>query len=350
VKKKLLITISFIAAILLMCGTLVIVVDPFFHFHGPLEGLEYPLKDERYINDGIQRHYEYEVMITGTSMSQNMRLSLVESLTGKEAVKTCYSSASFFELSRSMLRAIGYNPNLREIISSLDPSMMQTSPTEVSYEGIPDYLYDNNIFNDINYIFNKDVILKTIAVLNYTRSGQTTTNLDDYGRYDIYHSFGKESILQTFTRAEKAENSEDVSTMGNDYTAKATENVFENYITLARENPDVTFKFFIPPYSVYYWDNLDRKGTLYSTIEVEEHVVSLLLREPNIEVYAFDDLYDITNNPDKYMDMLHYDGDTADIILESILMGEHRLLPGEVSSYFEAVRNHYKDINFDEFF
>ena len=42
-------------AALLLAGGATIVIDPFFHYHKALDGVEYPLVDgmERYLNDGI---------------------------------------------------------------------------------------------------------------------------------------------------------------------------------------------------------------------------------------------------------------------------------------------------------
>ena len=48
-----------------------------------------------------------------------------------------------------------------------------------------------------NYILNKEVLPKTIAVLNYTRAGNTTPSWDQYGRWHDYKSFGAEHILAT---------------------------------------------------------------------------------------------------------------------------------------------------------
>ena len=71
--------------VLLMCvgtiiigGLLIVVVDPFFHYHAPLESLEYPLirDNERYQNDGILRHFTYDTIITGTSMTENFETSV----------------------------------------------------------------------------------------------------------------------------------------------------------------------------------------------------------------------------------------------------------------------------------
>ena len=66
------VVISGLLILLSLAGGMVYVIDPYLHYHKPLESLQYPLKDERYINDGIARNYEYEAMITGTSMTQNL--------------------------------------------------------------------------------------------------------------------------------------------------------------------------------------------------------------------------------------------------------------------------------------
>ena len=62
--------------LLIIIGAATAVIDPFLHYHLPLKGLEYPLLDERYQNDGIARHFSYDAIITGTSMTQNFKPSL----------------------------------------------------------------------------------------------------------------------------------------------------------------------------------------------------------------------------------------------------------------------------------
>ncbi|WP_302612487.1 penicillin-binding transpeptidase domain-containing protein [uncultured Muribaculum sp.] len=64
-----------------------IFVDPFLHYHGGQDFLEYPLKDERYQNDGIVRHYDYDSIITGTSMSQNFNCSEFDELWEAKSIK-----------------------------------------------------------------------------------------------------------------------------------------------------------------------------------------------------------------------------------------------------------------------
>ena len=68
-KKCILALIGSIVLFFVLC----FVFDPYFHFHKPFSFVRYRLYDERYTNDGISRHFDYNAMITGTSMAQNFK-------------------------------------------------------------------------------------------------------------------------------------------------------------------------------------------------------------------------------------------------------------------------------------
>ena len=63
-KVIILLTVSFL---ILIAGS-VLIIDPYFHYHKPLKFLSYYLnnQEQRYINDGIGRYFEYDSIITGT--------------------------------------------------------------------------------------------------------------------------------------------------------------------------------------------------------------------------------------------------------------------------------------------
>lgn len=52
-KKTLLIVILIVYSTLFIIGLFNFIIDPFFHFRAPNNGLTYPLESERYINYGI---------------------------------------------------------------------------------------------------------------------------------------------------------------------------------------------------------------------------------------------------------------------------------------------------------
>ena len=143
------IVIAGTVGILAIIAVITIIIDPFFHYHKPLENLEYPMLYERYQNDGIARWYSYDAMITGTSMTQNFKASEFDRLMGVTSVKTSYHGATFSELSSNIERALEYNDDLKIVLCSLDGNMLNMQASETQYEGIPLYLCDNNIFNDV---------------------------------------------------------------------------------------------------------------------------------------------------------------------------------------------------------
>ena len=70
-KKWFIGTLIGIVSILLLLVAMVCVIDPYFHYHASIEGVSYRLGNQRYINDGIARHYDYDAIIIGTSMTEN---------------------------------------------------------------------------------------------------------------------------------------------------------------------------------------------------------------------------------------------------------------------------------------
>lgn len=332
------IVLALTIGILVVIALIQIIIDPFLHYHDCLKGLQYPLRDERFINDGLQRHREYEILVIGTSMSQNFNPSLFDSLWGMKTIKTAYSGASFHELGENMGNAVSHNPDLKYIVCSLDPNMIMEQADADAYEGIPYYLYDSNPFNDVNYLFNKDVLIKSIAVLNYTRSGQKTPDMDLYGRFDIYMPTGEAAVLNSYVRLPKQDLSMPFSQDDKDVVYA---NVVNNFVSLARKNPDVKFVFYVPPYSYCYWDAMVRTKQMDYSIEVIKYAVSLLLDEKNVEVYSFLQWDDVTTNLDYYSDNLHYNGEICDRITESIFNGEGRLNTDNLDEYFAQIEDLY---------
>ena len=327
-----------VAGILGLVALANFIIDPYLHYRKPEGGLEYPLKDERYINDGIARNFEYEAMITGTSMTQNFKASQMENLWQVPVIKTCYSGATFHEVNTSIRRALAYNPDLKYVLCSLDGSRTRNNAYKDSYEGYPEYLYDKNPFNDVNYLLNKEVVTKTVAVLNYTRAGNKTTTMDDYGRWSQYQVFGKEAVESNLVPPQAAQ--ED-SFLTQEEEEKVRENITVNYLKTALEYPSVTFYFFLPPYSHYYWENLVKSGKLELQLRAEELAVSLLLEADNVRIHGFDDKTEITGNLDNYMDILHYGEWVNEDIMNWIYQEEGRLTKENYRSYFDNIRQLY---------
>jgi len=336
-KWNLLVILSTLLILAVVAGV-TMVIDPFLHFHGPLTGLEYPLKDERYLNDGIARHYDYEAVITGTSMTQNFKTSEFEALWGVPAIKVAYSGASYHELNESIRRVFAYNPDVQYVLCSMDGNKLIYPAKADEYEGYPDYLYDQNPFNDVSYLLNKEVVPKTIAVLNFTRAGNRTPSMDEYGSWGPYKAYGKEAVLGSFTLMEETE--EEV-VLSEEEIQMTKENVTLNFLQTALEHPKTDFYLFFPPYSVYYWDALVRTKQINAQLEAEKIAVELLLEAENIHIFAYADRIDITAEADNYTDTLHYGEWINSEILKWIHAGEGELTKENYEEYFLRVKEIY---------
>lgn len=193
---------------------------------------------------------------------------------------------------------------------------------------------------------NKEVALKIIAVLNYTRSGQKTTTMDEYGSWSQYKSFGKESVLASFNLIEEREEEwklteEDIE--------QIQENVYQNFVKLAEQYPDTNFYLFFPPYSICYWEALVRTKQLNAQLEAQKMSVEMLLAADNVKVFDFSYRIDITENLNNYTDTLHYGEWINTKILQMMAEGEGLLTRDNLEEYYNILREMYSTYDYSSY-
>ncbi len=324
----------------------VFIIDPFFHFHKPLPGLSYSLYDDRYQNDGILKHFDYDVILSGSSETQNIRTSEIDTLFGVHSVKASYAGGSFYEINNLINTGIEYNANIKAVIRSFDPSMLIQDKDDY-FDGNPDYLYDRNPFNDYKYVFNKEVIIRASYSLFQTLRGTPPTSFDEYTSFYNLYSFGKESVLSSYERVPL---SDDVYPLSDADRITIYDNINQNIVSLALAHPEIDFYYFIPPYSVCVWDAAKRLGQLDQCIDSIIYAYELVMDCPNIKVFSFDDLTDIATNLDLYMDTLHYNEDVCSFILKSMSENNYLLTKDNYLKRYEYVRNFYSNYDYDSIF
>ncbi|MGN1181351.1 MAG: hypothetical protein ACI4SD_09055 [Suilimivivens sp.] len=346
-KKWFLKCITILLAMLFLIALITIIVDPYFHYHKPLSFLSYRLYEERYTNDGIIRHFDYDAVITGTSMSQNFKVSEMNELFGTNAVKTSFSGAGYQEISQNLERALSRNEDLDTVLWALDYNGLLRPYDWVQYDNYPTYLYDNNPFNDVAYLFNKSIFYHGVMNnLFMTLAGSESTSMDEYSSWE--KETGLQAILYSYDR-----NSVDISDFrdfGEDELTTVTETINFNIIQLANKYPDTTFYLFYTPYSICYFDALVLKGTLNQQLEAEKAATELLLECPNIKLYNFFDQYDVICNPDNYSDDGHYAANVNSMILNWIADGTGLVTKDNYLEKIEEERNFYMNYDYDSIY
>lgn len=171
-------TIGSTYAVLAAFGLCTAVIDPLFHYHHPLSFLSYPLHNQRYQNDGILRHFDYDAIIIGTSMTENFKTSEFDRLWNVSSIKVPFNGGHYKEMDRAVRQGLKNNPNIKYVLRCLDYYFLDdknTIRTDVEY---PEYLYNDNLFDDVRYLLNKEIFLDfTKPVIGCTLDGSLRTVL-----------------------------------------------------------------------------------------------------------------------------------------------------------------------------
>lgn len=340
-----------IAGILLTLGGFIginVYVDPLFHYHGPTDGLEYPLFDERYMNYGIAKHFEYDSILTGTSMCQNFKTSQWDNYFGTKSIKTTFAGASYKEVNDLLKCAFDHNDSIRMVMRCLDPTMLIMEKDEMDYSDYPEFLYDKNPFNDVNYVLNKDIFFKfTEYVHTFMSLGGTSTDFDTYKNWSGLYPISEQAVRESFVRREKKD---EIAILSEDDIRKIRENLEANVISLVREHSETQFYLFFPPYSIFYWDDLSQLGTMNKILDAHQMAIEILLPYENIKLFSFMDVPDLIGNLNLYKDSLHYNQDVSNLMIDCMAVDAKLLTQENYMAYMKFMREYFGNYDYDALF
>jgi hypothetical protein len=325
---------------------LVWIVDPYFHFHKPFSFISYRLSEERYTNDGISRHFDYDTIITGTSMSQNFKTSEADELLDVKSVKESFSGAGYKELSENLDRALSRH-EVKNVIWTMDFNALIREADYDQYSDYPTYLYDDNPFNDVSYVFNKNVLYHGVFInLINTLIGQRSTTFDEYSSWD--KPTGYKYIMESYDRWEEKADME--SGLDDESKDMVAENIRQNFVNLVNKYPDTTFYIFYTPYSICWWDFMNQEGMMMWQFDAELISTELLLECPNVRLYNFNDQYDIIENLDNYRDKEHYGAWINTQILEWIAADEGLVTKDNYLERLEEEKRYFLNYDYESIF
>ena len=300
----------FVTTALTVIGKWVVHVDPFFHYHKPyVEGYFYALNNKRSQNDGISKHFDYDALISGTSMTENFKTSEMDSIFGTHSIKVPYSGGTYKEINDNIVKAIEHNENLKYIIRGLDMGKFIQDKDAMRWDlgEYPTYLYDDNIFNDVNYVFNRNIIFDRVYPMTTANDQEGfvpgITSFDSYSNWMASYTFGIKTVCPNGLPDTPAGTPVHLT---EEEKGTILGSVEQNITSVAQDHPEVTFYYFFTPYSAVWWKDLINNGTIYKQIEAEQMIIEELIKYDNIKLFSFNGLTDITTDINNYKDSIHY--------------------------------------------
>lgn len=299
-KYKRYILIFLISFLLMSCisAAIVIIADPFFQYHKPLNGIYYVIDNPISQNPGIAKNFDYDSVVLGSSMTVNFDTDFFNETMGLNTVKLSYYGAYPKDIDNIMKLVVESPNKISHVFLGIDIYTYKASYGITAY-GIPEYLYDDSHFNDIFYLLNKEVLLDYIFA---PQIQQENTPLNEIYWTWPYMIYGTEWVISNYEQPAIFEE----PLTKDSYRDNIEENLKNCILPYIETMPDTEFIIFFPPYSVLYWYSRYADGSLGAELDGEKQIIEKLLAYPNVRIYYFQNQYDFITDLDNYTDYTHY--------------------------------------------
>lgn len=283
-------------------------------------------------------------MVMGTSLVANFRASWFTEGTGIETLKITFPDGWISEFDTALELAFASHPDLERVYFCLDPNILIRSDQERTVE-LPQYLYDRNPFNDVEFYLNADSFMLALQALRAQKRGEGT-DLDSAYIWDGTVGFTKTQALASYPRPETVS---ETTLPADAYRGVCDENLAV-LVRWMEEHPDVQFTFWFPPYSILYWDKMTREGRAEAVISAVEYAAQVLMEHENAAVHCF--LFDYTTICDLYLytDHIHCSATATRRVAEEMLAGRWRFTEENRKLRLDELREFVKNYDYEALF
>ena len=336
-KRFVIIFFSIVVCGLCSVGTLIFVVDPWLHYRTPRSWFSYQIGsyDDTYEALGIVTNLNYNALIIGTSQSINLKCyETSELFEEKDVVRASITGASYKEIELVLDKAFKCHPDIDVVIRPLDaPGLLEDKDylEHPESKGLS-YLYNEEIVDDISYLWNLNALIRLADLSSYSIKG--INRGDKY----LFDDFPIKTEGFTWTRLSdiqemKQFNEEDRKTV----EATIQQNVLKNI----EEHPDTEFYYFFTPYSIAQCDSWFRAGELNRILRAQLCAIELMTGYDNLHLFSFWNVPNLAENYDFYANMSHYNKEVGSQILYWMAKGEYEITELNKDAYSSWLLGYY---------
>jgi hypothetical protein len=279
-------------------------VDPYQIYHPVSTGR--PILDirlQRFYVAGLARSGDYETALIGTSMLENIPNSAVKRVCGGPAVNLCVSAASIHEEAEVLKLALKH-PGTKTVVATLDFNSLSggvTGQVVGVHEVFPEYLYSDNVLEQLPYLLSWDSIRTAIHVLRGVADEGETMNMNWPWKFPATMKFDAKSAVNGIDPA-------DINRKYGMTNLKlaAMEKVFaDNIFPVIAGSKGIRIHFVFPPYSILAWHDFAQRGQIPVYFAFKKWLIDQTRQYPQFDVVDFQDRADIITNMSLYADIYH---------------------------------------------
>jgi hypothetical protein len=348
-KRLFIVLIAIMLVVLCAIAALIIYVDPFFHYHTPLQGFPYVVDNQLSQNPGMAKNMDYNGCIIGSSMTVNFDTDDFKELLGYDTVKLSYSGAYPKDDYNILSIVFDESTHARQtqpmgaVFFAMDIPTMTADTEETKYP-LPEHLYDHNIFNDVNYVLNKDVLFQYI--LRPVIQGKGSDLSEIYFSWWTPDFYNIQYVMHTYEEPEKS----DQIITKEDVLPTTQANLEKNILPFVEQHPETQFYFFFPPYSILYWHNLQQENFYEAAFAQYQYVADRLLEYDNVHLFYFQTMDEVTDL-NNYADYSHYKPEINRYMVECFQDGTYQIHSSEdMAKELSKMRQIVESFDFDGLF
>ena len=328
--------------LLVLVGALVVYIDPFFHYHAPLKDFPYQVDNQLSQNPGMAKNMDYDSVILGSSMTVNFNTNWFKEEMGLDTIKLSYSGAYPKDISNILSIVTESHPDVNTVFLGVDVINYSADIDETKYP-YPEYLYDRNPINDIQYLFNKDVLLQYI--LRPIADPEPTDLATVYSSWWTDEYYNTQWVMHNYEAPEPIMEEAPVDYFEDGIKA----NMSVNILPFIKDNPNTEFVCFYPPYSILFWNDVLTRNQLEATLREYELITEELMEYENVRIFFFNDEEEIITDLDNYADYTHYHPDFNHYMTQCFANGTdevHNM--DEVNAHLNHMREIATTYNYSE--
>ena len=294
----------------LLPGVLVVVkLDPYL-FLGLQPKPYIYIQNERFQIPGMARHEDYDIAVIGTSMIENFSDSYLSEKFGATALRLPINASYITEQIKVLDIAKKYR-DVKTVLWAIDYRTIDINVGDVYSKNVkfPDYMYDEKPLNDWKYIVNHNNFYWALKQYRMRRTGINPFNymVTDRETLNTWTWKGTNKALIVQDYKELYEGRKSLYDKINNLPIEVTKNTVDQALIKAIErHPDIEFKLFYAPKSILWFKLLDQRDILEKKLEALTYVVDKVSAYPNVEIYNFQNVFELTENLDLYLDITHF--------------------------------------------
>jgi hypothetical protein len=341
--------------IMLAAAALNFAVDPLQIFRPARLFTAVYSQDSRLQNAGLIKSQTFDTVFMGTSLAIHFRQSDIDRILNVQSLKLAMSGSSSREQTFVLAAAMAQHP--KRVIWEVDDWIFHDTPEIDANTHLPADLYRGNAKGIASYLLSGAtareavwIAVRSIPPLKPVLARLTNealfkfplSNVDDVNTLQsgedvgaIYNAKRAMAAFRYVTDPVRSKYLKDDT----DYDMKVR--VFErDAIGLISANPDVTFDIYLPPYSILQWVAL--RETSPETLQSVDAFSALFCRRlmdfPNVRLFDFRSVNEITHNLDNYSDVIHHSPAVDLKVLDWLARGQYRVDATAPTAYLDQLK------------